>query len=328
MIRKISKQNILRLIDELLKRYEIIAPVPKENKYVFDKINSAEDCALEYDTTILGLKKFLLPPAETLIKFKNSEIIPADENHKLRIFFGIHPCDLNGLIILDKVEYGEYKDPYYIKRRENIITIVLECSKAYEHCFCESLGMDKPKNFDILLTALGKYYLVETGSEKGAELVNRYNKFFKSAKHEEKKVVKKKFVKKIATQNLAQILNEKINYPYWEELGEKCLSCRICTNVCPTCYCYSVKDFVELSLKEGRRERYWDSCLGVDFARVAGGLNFRLKRSSRLVQRVYHKFLYFPEQYGDFACTGCGRCELQCPADIKLTEILEKLRGS
>src|SRR5208283_6154952 len=67
----------------------------------------------------------------------------------------------------------------------------------------------------------------------------------------------------------------------WNEIGNRCLACGNCTNVCPTCYCFDVMDVPNLDLKTGRRIRVWDSCQNEPFAKVASGESFREKRSDR-----------------------------------------------
>jgi len=324
MFRKIKKENIVKIVETLMKDYEVVAPVRKEERFVFEKIKNPEEVILDYDTTILPPKKFLLPQIETMMKFDNSKIsIP--ENNKKTIFFGIHSCDLNAIDLLDKVEYDEYKDSYYIKKRENSVFVCIDCREANEYCFCESMGSDKPKKYDVLLMDIGDYYFVETGSKKGEGIVK--GKLFENADKNEKITIKKNFKRKMNIEKLDKILSEKFDDKLWDELGDKCLSCGSCTMVCPTCYCYSVKDIVELTLKKGERNRVWDSCQLVDFARVAGGHNFRGKRSARVQQFMYHKMLYFMDKYSSFACVGCGRCIRECPVDIDITEVMEKLRG-
>ena len=323
MFRKIKKENIVKIVEILMKDYDVLAPKRKEERFVFEKIKNPEEVILDYDTTILPPKKFFLPPVETMMRFDNSKIgIP--ENNKKTFFFGIHPCDLNAIDLLDKVEYGDYKDPYYIKKRENSVFVCLECKEANEYCFCESMGSDKPKKYDVLLTDIGNYYFAETGSRKGEEIIK--DKLFENAEENEKIIRKKKFVRKMNPENLDKILEEKFDHKIWDELGDKCLGCGSCSFVCPTCYCYSVKDIVDLSLKKGERRRVWDSCLLVDFARVAGGHNFRGKRSARMKQRIYHKELYFFEKYNTSACVGCGRCIRECPVGIDVTDVISKIR--
>jgi NAD(P)H-flavin reductase len=86
--------------------------------------------------------------------------------------------------------------------------------------------------------------------------------------------------------------------------------------VCPTCFCFDVKDEVALNLKEGERLRFWDGCMLVDFAKVATGENFRHDRASRFRHRIFRKGKYVIERYGRVGCVGCGRCAIACLAGI------------
>ncbi len=63
--------------------------------------------------------------------------------------------------------------------------------------------------------------------------------------------------------------------PFWEELGGRCLSCTACSAVCPTCFCFDIRDTLDPYGETGRRERVWDACTAPQFALVAGGHNFR-----------------------------------------------------
>ncbi len=111
-------------------------------------------------------------------------------------------------------------------------------------------------------------------------------------------------------------------------MSERCLSCRICAYVCPTCRCFDVRD-ESVPSDNGHdtyeRIRCWDSCAGEAYRRIAGGHNPRAAKGDRLRNRFFCKFYYYPEQYGPTACTGCGRCVDSCPVNIDITEILSHL---
>ncbi len=108
--------------------------------------------------------------------------------------------------------------------------------------------------------------------------------------------------------------------------AERCLSCRVCAYVCPTCRCFDLRD--EALPSDNGHERYerirsWDSCAGDTYRRIAGGHNPRAARGERMRNRFFCKFYYYPQQYGLAACTGCGRCIDACPVNIDITEVLQ-----
>ncbi|MGC9013200.1 MAG: 4Fe-4S dicluster domain-containing protein [Thermoproteota archaeon] len=117
-------------------------------------------------------------------------------------------------------------------------------------------------------------------------------------------------------------------HPIWKELGEKCLSCGICSMVCPTCFCFEMGDKLNLDQKSGVRYRTWDSCMFFEYSEVALGGNFRKVRSARIRQFINHKLNYWVDQFGTFGCIGCGRCIRQCPANIDIVEVAKRIGGS
>jgi formate hydrogenlyase subunit 6/NADH:ubiquinone oxidoreductase subunit I len=113
----------------------------------------------------------------------------------------------------------------------------------------------------------------------------------------------------------------------WDAVGRKCFSCGSCNLVCPTCYCFNVKDEVAPDLAGGERKRTWDSCQLAEFATVAGGENFRKDRSARLRHRFFRKGKWIMERYGRLGCVGCGRCDRNCLVKINSVDIYTQLAG-
>ena len=170
----LPKADLGSFVEKLKAGYEVIGPVAKDTEFVFAPIGSAADLSLDYDTTILPPhKKYLAPPKETLMTFsgpatKTGE--PAAPGKQL--LFGVHACDVNGMLSLDKVFLGTYPDPYYKAHRENTVIVGLNCTEPCDNGFCSSFntgpGMDT--GFDLSLTDIGDKYVVCVGSEAGKAL--------------------------------------------------------------------------------------------------------------------------------------------------------------
>jgi len=129
----------------------------------------------------------------------------------------------------------------------------------------------------------------------------------------------------MAPADLPAFMLERVDHPHWEELKERCLACGSCTNVCPTCFCFEVKDQVDLSLTDGSRERSWDSCQYYKFSRVALDHVFRPDRAARVKQRLFHKLAYYQQQFETNGCVGCGRCVSTCIVGIDPVEVVAAL---
>ena len=82
----------------------------------------------------------------------------------------------------------------------------------------------------------------------------------------------------------------------------------------------------ELNLQEASKELRLHSCNLIDFARVAGGHNFRPESHTRLKYRFYHKHRGFVEAFEESLCVGCGRCGQACLADITVPAVIASVR--
>jgi ferredoxin len=118
---------------------------------------------------------------------------------------------------------------------------------------------------------------------------------------------------------------QRFTHRYWDLLAERCLGCRVCAYVCPTCRCFDVRDeVVERRANYARydRLRCWDACTGPNYRVTAGGHNPRPTKGARLRNRFFCKFYYMMKDYGADGCVGCGRCIESCPVNIDIVEML------
>ncbi len=321
-----GKEDVKALVEGLLKEMEVCGVKTRHGKYVYDKIASFDELCLQYDVTVLPPTKYFLPARETLLKFKvgDMETEPVTDNRP-RAIIGVHPYDIKAIELLDEAFIATNPDPNYIARRRNTIIIGIDCLNPSPGSFAPSMGTSHAENgFDLLLTDIGACYIVTVGSQKGAELLLKYATVREATGDEiarqkavrEKALTKYKLSLDVPRERLQKLLEESYDDPYWESRSKTCLSCGSCVMVCPTCFCYDVKDEVAMSLEEGERFRQWDGCMLVDFAGVATGENFRHDKASRFRHRIYRKGKYLIERYGKMGCVGCGRCAAACLAEI------------
>ena len=109
----------------------------------------------------------------------------------------------------------------------------------------------------------------------------------------------------------------------WEDFAADCVECGACNFACCTCHCFLLADGTD-SGNDPVRGKQWDSCLLMNFARVAGGANPRRWRSTRLRNRFQKKFNYFPDILDTYACDGCGRCTEVCTGNIDIRAVLKR----
>jgi ferredoxin len=87
-------------------------------------------------------------------------------------------------------------------------------------------------------------------------------------------------------------------------------------------------DEVDMLLTEGERVRTWDSCQLDEFARVAGGENFRETRAGRQRHRFMRKGKYIYDKVGELGCVGCGRCIRTCLVHINIVDGFNAIHGT
>jgi len=318
-----SRDDVLRWLESLLQQRIVIAPVRVEGRIMFQPISKAEEIVFDFGNTTLSPKGWFLPPTETLFSVRRDdgqvELVPTSVEHDA-VIFGLRPCDARGIALMDGPFLQEPGDTLYQERRGRTALVGLACRQAQPECFCTSMGSapDDASYVDILLTQAKDGYIVQTVTDKGKALLPKGWAKYKG------KMPTPPRLKAVPTQEIVSAVRGLFNDPYWERLADRCLHCNICAYVCPTCYCFDVRDYPDKGKVE--RVRSWESCQSPGFSAMAGGYDPRTTKGERLRQRFYHKLLYFPERFQELACVGCGRCGKTCPVNIDIREVISDLQ--
>ena len=340
LFKTLGKEEFRSLVEIILGSNEIIAPkkigtnANGEPIHQFLPISSFEQMDLDYRTTEYSAKTYFLPYRENLCTFNFQDDDWQQEiayRIQPRAIIGLRAHDINGLVKLDKVFIrGRFPSPYYVSRRENSFIVGID-HVPLEDEFSRSMGTHiVTHGFDLFLTDLGDRYFVAIDSDRGFNLLNRVQVRDVTdddthAYLEECRRIRDGFKTQINMHNLPNLLDLEFTSEVWKTWGEKCLSCGSCAMVCPTCYCYGVVEEVTMDFQRATKRKQLYSCNLLDFARVAGGHNFRPNRQTRLKYRYYHQHRGFMEDYDEPKCVGCNRCGRVCLAGINPPAVIKDL---
>ncbi len=357
----LAKEELDSLLQILQERgYQTLGPTLRNQNLVYRPIDSMGDLPYGYSTESSpgrfeftytdnhryfdagpggdSWKKYLFPPRTDLFSVRRTngtiEFEALQEEIQLRAFIGVRPCDLAALDVQDRVFLrDDFSDPIYRRRRENLFILAVDCHDPCATCFCHSMG-NGPKaeeGFDLSFAELDEVFLVRIGSDLGADLIRSLASEPATAFHQraadnaiERAV--RSMGRQIKTEGLPELLRSNLDHDHWNEVAERCLNCTNCTLVCPTCFCWDVKDEVDLSGAATSRVRFWDSCFNPDHSYHAGGGSNRPTVRSRYRQWLTHKLGTWVAQFDVFGCVGCGRCISWCPAGIDITEEVAAIR--
>ncbi|MFH1519580.1 MAG: 4Fe-4S dicluster domain-containing protein [Candidatus Omnitrophota bacterium] len=339
----ISSGNFTKFLDNLSQDYSVYLPVKKGQQRFYKKYEApGGDITIGEVRTYEPLKSFFYRAREVVAEdFKDQ--FPHPKGKPLAIV-GVKACDLKGFEVQDQVfsassgDDPDCQDPFYFTARKRNLIIAADCTCVIDTCFCLALGlMPYPQgNFDLNLSEVKDGFLVDPGSERGRELIDKNSSLFEAGSSEfiaqrdqQRLAVKNMVNENIKDNSLSSqeafdgIVEKKYDSSIWADEAKACVECGACNTICPTCHCFLLYD--QKNQQHMARLRIWDSCMIKDFARVAGGANPREKLWMRLRNRFEKKFDFFPKVAGIYACTGCGRCISACPAKIDIRKVLKKL---
>ena len=344
LFKTLTKQAFQELIEQILESDEVIAPRQVANNkdghpiHQYLPIDDFAQIDLDYEKTEYSAKTYFLPYQEKLSSYRfdgDGEGWDQEVRYRLqpRVLLGLHPCDINGLVKLDKYMLkGLFPSPYYKSRRRNTIVVGVLCASTCSDGVCRAVGSnDVTHGFDLFLTDMGDRYFVTIGSDRGFTLLR--NVATEDVSEDDKKhysAARQRFHAQdqtdIQMQNLATLLDIEFESEVWQHWGSKCLSCGNCAMVCPTCYCYGVREDIAMDLGSSDKVKQLYACNFLDFAEVAGGHNFRPDQGTRLKYHYYHQHRGFLEGYEEPKCIGCNRCGRVCPVDINPVAVIRDLQ--
>ena len=252
------------------------------------------------------------------------------------LVWGVRPCDMKGVALIDEIFRKGFDDPLYEARRARLRFAGILCREEAPTCFCGELGVDRTDGagMDLLVVEEGDAVFIRPLTKEGETILARLEAPFGTAAPPDEARVEKivagiregkqreegkgpRILEALASGRAGDALTG---------ISDTCLGCGVCSFVCPLCWCFDVRD-VPAAASGAVRVRCWDSCQLGRYARMAGGADPYLDPGARVRHRLLHKFVYIPRTYGMTGCTGCGRCARACPSGLDLRECLGAVIG-
>ncbi len=133
--RILLKRNINELLARAAEVREVYLPLEGPGGDVqFLRLQETEELDnlnLNYDQLIIPPKNIAFPQLESLFEFKDGEINPTVPVPSPHLFFGLRACDLKGILFVDEFFRRNFDDIYYLKRKEERLTVVVGLSFVF-----------------------------------------------------------------------------------------------------------------------------------------------------------------------------------------------------
>jgi ferredoxin len=265
-------------------------------------------------------KQFLHPSKQRLFSLTGNDFTPEHEEPVRYAFLGVRGCDLAAIATLGGVlGRGAHPDGSFTRRMQGLVVIAVGCTEPGGVCFCASMGTGPAPGpgYDLSLTERiegdDHRFLVQVGTEVGAQILDRLpGRAAGAAEVADANAALAEAASRMGREmppgDIRTLLADSRQSARWQDVADRCLTCGNCTMVCPTCFCTTTEDTVDLGGQQAE----------LDFSYLHGG-SVRVSGESRYRQWITHKLSSWHDQFGSSGCVGCGRCIAWCPTGIDIT---------
>src|SRR5690554_1094075 len=153
-VKVLAADKISAFIDRLSQDWTVLGPTGNEKgDFSYSEIKGTDGFELEKGPVKVSPKDLLIPQSGCLLEEENGSYQKAYQQLEPRVIFGMRPCDVKAVFILDQLMKKDFVDEFYWSFRENTYLVSFACAEPGEHCFCTSMGGSpfSERDFDLEL---------------------------------------------------------------------------------------------------------------------------------------------------------------------------------
>lgn len=322
------------ILSQLRKTYSVYAPkrFPKQGRYSdtdiirYAEVTSVEE--IEYQQKSDYPAKEVINPIQEAIFYFTEDEYRASKAPRKPILLLARPCDINAQKIQARIFAGNggFSDLYYLRMRELVKFVLMECPGGDDTCFCCSMGANRTDDYCMALR------FEETGVQvcvKEPAFAPYFegcgqNDYTPAFVEENELKVDPPVIDDV------EVLNALKKHPMWREFDGRCISCGSCTVACSTCTCFTTRDIIYGDNPNvGERRRVTASCQIAGYDQMAGQREMRATAGDRMRYKMLHKFRDYDARFHEGnMCVGCGRCTHRCPEMISISATVRKMSAA
>ncbi len=332
MAYRLTRSDVDMLLESLSATYDVYAPkrFPKQGRYSetdfvrYDRVHHFDEIVWDQKSDFPA-KEVINPIQETIFHFTEDEYTES-KGPKRPILIFARPCDINAQVIQADIfrMNGGFPDYYYMRVREQVKFILMDCHGGDDTCFCLSMGTNRTDDYAIAV----KFDEEGLFAEVKDEVFHPYFESFAPSDFTPAFVEEgQELSVEIPDLTDPEVLLALKHHPMWDEYNKRCISCGACTVACSTCTCFRSRDVIWGENPEvGERRRVYQSCQVPGYDTMAGQREMRPDAASRMRYKVLHKFHAHKARFKTHhMCVGCGRCIHRCPEFISIVETMKKV---
>lgn len=145
MYKTVLEIELPGLIETWMKQATVYAPAGQGGMSAFQPLADPFQVDMNYMNdrinTRYPAKALFLPQSEVMFGVRQGQFFSTEDTVKPRVIFGMRPCDIRAIKLLDAVFLtGSSPDPYWARKRELTTIVGLGCHVPGPECFCTSVG--------------------------------------------------------------------------------------------------------------------------------------------------------------------------------------------